>query len=96
MPSKKRNYSKDWENEKKRQERDPKVLDAKLARQTMRRKLDREGIKRAGMDIAHKKNLSRGGSNADGHYLTSPSDNRSFKRSSNHKPKAVYDSPKKK
>ena len=37
MPSKKRNYSKDWENEKKRQERDPKVLDAKLARQKIGR-----------------------------------------------------------
>lgn len=96
MPSKNRNYKKDWENEKARQKEDGGVLEAKLARQTLRRKLDKEGVDRKGKDIAHKKNLSRGGSNKDGHFLTSPSDNRSFKRSSDHKPKAVYDSPKKK
>ena len=91
-----RNYRRDWENEKARQEKNPKVLDAKLARQTLRRKLDKEGVNRDGVDIAHKKNLSRGGSNEDGYFLTSPSDNRSYKRSSNHKPAATYDSPKKK
>jgi hypothetical protein len=91
-----RNYSRDWQREKERQEKNPKVLDAKLARQTLRRKLDKEGVDRTGKDIAHKKNLSRGGSNGDGYFLTSPSDNRSFKRSSNHKPASTYDSPKKK
>lgn len=91
-----RNYKRDWENEKARQEKSRKVLDAKLARQTLRRKLDKEGVDRKGKDIAHKKNLSRGGSNGDGYFLTSPSDNRSFKRSSNHKPASTYDSPKKK
>ena len=91
-----RNYKQDWQKEKARQEKNPKVLDAKLARQTLRRKLDKEGVDRTGKDIAHKKNLSRGGSNGDGYFLTSPSDNRSFKRSSNHKPASTYDSPKKK
>ena len=91
-----RNYNQDWQNEKARQEKDGGVLKAKLARQTLRRKLDKEGVDRKGKDIAHKKNLSRGGSNEDGYFLTSPSDNRSYKRSSNHKPAATYDSPKKK
>ena len=91
-----RNYARDWQKEKARQEKDGGVLKAKLARQTLRRKLDKEGVDRTGKDIAHKKNLSRGGSNGDGYFLTFPSDNRSFKRSSNHKPKSVYDSPKKK
>lgn len=96
MPSTPRNYQKDWANEKARQEKDGGVLKAKLSRQKLRRKLDKEGVSRDGKDIAHKKNLSRGGSNEDGFFLTSPSDNRSYKRSSNHKPKAVYDAPKKK
>jgi hypothetical protein len=91
-----RNYSRDWQREKERQEKDGGVLKAKLARQTLRRKLDKEGVDRKGKDIAHKKNLSRGGSNEDGFFLASPSENRSFKRSSNHKPAATYDSPKKK
>jgi len=91
-----RNYSRDWQREKERQEKDGGVLKAKLARQTLRRKLDKEGVDRKGKDIAHKKNLSRVGSNGDWHFLTSPSDNRIFKRSSNHKPASTYDSPKKK
>ena len=91
-----RNYSRDWQREKERQEKDGGVLKAKLARQTLRRKLDKEGVDRKGKDIAHKKNLSRSVSNGDGYFLTAPSDNRSFKRSSNHKPASTYDSPKKK
>jgi hypothetical protein len=94
MAEKKRNWKKDWENEKARQEKDGGVLKAKLARQTLRRKLDKEGVNRKGKDIAHKKNLSKGGGNED--FLASPSENRSFKRSSNHKPAATYDAPKKK
>jgi len=89
MAEKKRDWKRDWANEKARQEKDGGVLKAKLARQTLRRKLDKEGVDRAGKDVAHKKNLSKGGSNKDGYFLTSPSDNRSFKRSSNHKPKAT-------
>lgn len=86
-----RNYKKDWENEKARQEKDGGVLKAKLARQTLRRKLDKEGVARKGKDIAHKKALSKGGSNKDGYFLDSPHNNRSFARASNHKPKATFD-----
>lgn len=91
-----RNYKTDWQNEKARQERNPAVLEAKLERQRARRKMDKDGVERKGKDIAHKKALSKGGSNKTGYFLTTPSDNRSFARSSDHKPKATYDSPKKK
>jgi hypothetical protein len=91
-----RDYKRDWENEKARQKKDGGVLEAKLERQRARRKLDKEGVDRAGKDVAHRKALSKGGSNKDGHFLTAPSNNRSFKRTSDHKPKATYDSPKKK
>lgn len=94
--TKQRDYKKDWANEKARQEKNPKVLKAKLSRQTLRRKLDKEGVERKGKDIAHKKALSKGGSNGDGYFLASKHENRSFARSSNHKPKATFDSPKKK
>ena len=45
-------------------------------RQRARRKMDKEGVKRKGKDIAHKKALSKGGSNKDGVKLQSPSKNR--------------------
>jgi len=96
MPSKVRDYKRDWQNEKARQKKDGGVLQAKLARQRARYKLDKEGVDRTGKDIAHKKALSKGGSNADGYFLASKHDNRSYARASNHKPKATYDSPKKK
>jgi hypothetical protein len=89
--TKKRDYSKDWANEKARQEKDGGVLKAKLARQTLRRKLDKEGVDRKGKDIAHKKALSKGGTNKDGYFLDTPSNNRSYARASNHKPRATYD-----
>jgi hypothetical protein len=54
----------------------------KLERQKARRKLDANGVDRAGKDVAHVKALSKGGSNADGVRLESPSKNRSFKRNS--------------
>jgi hypothetical protein len=54
----------------------------KLERQKARRKLDTKGVDRAGKDVAHVKALSKGGSNADGVRLESPSKNRSFKRNS--------------
>ena len=54
----------------------------KLERQKARRKLDAKGVDRAGKDVAHVKALSKGGSNADGVRLESPSKNRSFKRNS--------------
>ena len=54
----------------------------KLERQKARRKLDAKGVDRVGKDVAHVKALSKGGSNADGVRLESPSKNRSFKRNS--------------
>ena len=41
--------------------------------------------KREGKDLAHKKALSKGGSNKDGYTVQSKSKNRSFKRSSSRK-----------
>ena len=91
-----RDWKRDWANEKSRQDKNPKVLEAKLERQRARRKLDKDGVDRKGKDIAHKKALSKGGSNGDGYFLASKHENRSFARNSDHKPKATYDKPKKK
>lgn len=52
----------------------------RMERQRARRKLDKKGVDRSGKDVAHKVALSKGGSNADGLKLQSPSKNRSFKR----------------
>jgi hypothetical protein len=51
-----------------------------MERQRARRKLDAQGVARAGKDVAHVKALSKGGDNADGVKLESASKNRSFKR----------------
>lgn len=91
-----RDYKRDWQNEKARQKKDGGVLEAKLERQRARRKLDKEGVSRDGKDIAHRKALSKGGSNKDGYFLDSPHNNRSYARTSNHKPKSTYDKPSKK
>lgn len=48
----------------------------RMERQRARRKLDAKGIDRTGKDIDHVKMLSKGGSNADGLRLVSPSKNR--------------------
>ena len=48
----------------------------RMERQRARRKMDKKGINRKGKDIAHKKALSRGGSNKDGVKLQSPKKNR--------------------
>ena len=47
-----------------------------MERQRARRRLDKKGVNRKGKDIAHKKALSRGGSNKDGYTLQSPKKNR--------------------
>lgn len=57
-------------------------LPNRMERQRARRELDKKGVNRKGKDIAHKKALSKGGSNADGYTLQSPHKNRSFPRKS--------------
>ena len=49
----------------------------RMERQRARRKMDAKGVDRTGKDIDHKVLLSKGGSNADGVRLVSPSVNRS-------------------
>ncbi len=68
---KKRPYKKEYEQQKKRGEHSD-----RMERQRARRKMDKEGVKRKGKDIAHKKALSKGGTNKDGVKLQSPSKNR--------------------
>lgn len=75
--NKPRPYKKEYEQEKARGEHPD-----RMERQRARRKLDSEGVSRKGKDVAHVKALSKGGSNADGIRLESPSKNRSFKRTS--------------
>jgi hypothetical protein len=75
--NKPRPYKKEYEQEKARGEHPN-----RLERQRARRKLDSDGVSRKGKDVAHVKALSKGGSNADGIRLESPSKNRSFKRTS--------------
>jgi hypothetical protein len=73
----KRNYTKEYETQQQRGE-----LPDRMERQRARRALDAKGVSRAGKDVAHVKALSKGGSNADGVKLESPSKNRSFPRKS--------------
>jgi hypothetical protein len=77
-----RNYKKDWETQNFREKKNPDVLEARLERQRARRKLDSEGVDRAGKDVSHRKALSKGGTNKD---------NRSYPRASDHKPKKAFD-----
>ena len=87
--NKPRPYKREWELEKKRNEKK-----ARAARARLRRKVDREGVdannngkadKREGKDLAHKRALSKGGKNSDGYTIQSKSKNRSFKRNSQRK-----------
>jgi hypothetical protein len=75
--NKPRPYKKEYQQQLDRGE-----IPDKLERQKARRKLDAKGVNRVGKDVAHVKALSKGGSNADGVRLESPSKNRSFKRNS--------------
>jgi len=72
-----RNYKQEYTTQKERGEHEN-----RMERQRARRKLDAKGVTRHGKDVAHVKALSKGGSNADGIKLQSPSKNRSFKRTS--------------
>jgi len=67
-----RPYKHEYQMQKKRGEHDD-----RMERQRARRKYDKEGVDRTGKDIDHVKMLSKGGSNADGTRLVSPSTNRS-------------------
>lgn len=51
--------------------------DDRMERQRARRTLDKKGVNRKGKDVSHKVALSKGGTNADGYTLESPSKNRS-------------------
>jgi hypothetical protein len=73
-----RDYKQEYKTQKSRGEHED-----RMERQRARRKLDAKGVTRLGKDVAHVKALSKGGSNADGIRLESPSKNRSFKRNSN-------------
>lgn len=75
--NKPRPYEKEYQQQKARGE-----LPDRMERQRARREVDKKGINRDGKDIAHKKALSKGGSNADGYTLQAPSRNRSFARTS--------------
>jgi hypothetical protein len=72
-----RDYKQDYKLQKARGEHEN-----RMERQRARRKLDAKGVDRTGKDVAHVKALSKGGSNATGIKLESPSKNRSFKRNS--------------
>lgn len=75
MPMIKRNYKQEYKTAMARGEHED-----RMERQRARRKLDAQGVNRAGKDVAHVKALSKGGSNKDGVKLQSPSKNRSFPR----------------
>jgi len=68
----KRPYKKEYQQQKARGEHKN-----RMERQRARRTLDKNGVKRTGKDVSHKKALSKGGSNRDGYRLESPSKNRS-------------------
>ncbi len=84
--NKPRPYKKEYEQQKARGEHED-----RMERQRARRAVDKNGKDhngngkadmREGKDIAHKRALSKGGSNKDGYAITSPSANRSFLRDS--------------
>lgn len=72
MPKKKRDYAQEYRTQVARNE-----LPDRMERQRARRALDAKGVNRDGMDVSHKKALSKGGTNADGYFLEDPSKNRS-------------------
>lgn len=82
--NKPRPYKKEYQQQKARGE-----LAARMERQRARRAMDKKGRDadgdgtadaREGKDIAHRKALSKGGSNKDGVFVQSASANRSFRR----------------
>ena len=67
-----RPYKHEYKMQLKREEHDD-----RMERQRARREMDKKGVDRRGKDIDHVKMLSKGGTNADGVRLVSPSKNRS-------------------
>jgi len=87
--NKPRPYKKEYEQQKSRGEHENR-MERQRARRSVEKKLpDANGNGKAdmreGKDVAHKKALSKGGSNKNGVRIESASANRSFKRGSNHK-----------
>ena len=81
--NKDRPYKKEYQQLKERGE-----LPDRKKRRAARDAYDKAGIDRAGKDIDHKRPLSLGGGNSKSNLrLTTPSANRSFARTSSHKPK---------
>ena len=87
--NKPRPYKKEYQQQKARGEHEN-----RMERQRARRAVDKDGKDengngkadmREGKDIAHKRALSKGGSNKDGYQVVSPSSNRSFLRDSSRK-----------
>lgn len=87
VPPEKRDYTRERMLEKKK----PGAFNRRMERQKARRALDKKGIDRSGMDVAHVKSLARGGSNSDGVKLESPKKNRTFARLSSGKPRNKFD-----
>ena len=83
--NKPRPYKKEYQQQKERHEEG-----RRAERQRARRAIDKmytgkettEAPQRKGKDVAHVKALDKGGSNKDGVFLESSSQNRSFKRDS--------------
>jgi hypothetical protein len=67
-----RPYKHEYQMQKKRGEHKN-----RMERQKARRAVDKKGVNRKGRDVSHNKMLSKGGTNADGYRLMSPSKNRS-------------------
>ena len=82
--NKPRPYKKEYQQQLARNEHEN-----RMERQRARRAVDKKGKDgnhngeadaREGKDIAHRKALSKGGSNKDGYFIQSAAGNRSFKR----------------
>lgn len=69
--NKPRPYKHEYQKQKERGEHED-----RMERQRARREYDKKGINRKGKDVSHVKALSKGGTNADGTRLESPSKNR--------------------
>ena len=87
--NKPRPYKKEYQQQVARGE-----LPARMERQRAREAIDKVSAdkngnniadKREGKDVAHRVALSKGGANKNGVRIEAPSQNRSFKRGSNHK-----------